>query len=248
MIRSVVIDDEQSARNILSSICKEHFHEAISMVGEADDVESGLELIVKHKPDLVFLDVKMPQGSGFDLLERLDRLDFEVIFITAYDQFALKAFQFSAFGYLLKPIKIQEIRLVIDRLKASDKGSKSDVDSRLKVLIENQGEEDTKKLVIRNQLGFQIAKLKNIIRLEGDGNYTHFIIDDQPKVTTSKSLGEYEDLLYDHGFFRIHQSTIVNLSHVKAYQDRGRSSVKMSDGQDLNVSRHRKVQFLKRFE
>ena len=135
MIKTVIIDDEKSARDVLANILNEHF-DAIEVVGQADDVDSGVKVIQECEPQLVFLDIKMPGGTGFDLLEQFPEKDFEVVFITAYDNFTMKAFQFSAIDYLLKPIKIKDLRETVGRL---EKYLMKDKEKRLKVLIENYG-------------------------------------------------------------------------------------------------------------
>ncbi len=248
MIRAVVIDDEKRARDLLIRKLEQSLAKRVKVVGQADDVSSGEELIKKQRPDLVFLDIQMHEGTGFDLLERFSEIKFEVIFITAYDQYALEAFKFSAFGYLLKPIKSVELSDVVDKLEARLEQLKSGADKRLKVLVENYGDDERiKKLVVTNRNGFQVTRVEDIIRLEGDSNYTHFIIQGGTKITTSKTLGEYEELLNDHGFYRIHQSTIVNLRHVKGYNRDAGDRVEMSDGESFNLSRHRKSDFLQRF-
>lgn len=247
MIRAIIIDDEKRARNLFKNLLEQNFT-SIKVVAEGDDIDTGIEAIEKYQPDLVFLDIKMHQGTGFDLLQQLKEIDFEVIFITAYDQYAIKAFQFSAFGYLMKPIRITELKKIITKLENHLRHLKSDTDKRLKVLIENYGDNQSiKKLVISNQQGFQVSKLEDILRLEGDGNYTNFILTNNKKIMTSKNLGEYEELLNDFGFYRIHQSTIVNLRHVKSYIKGDGGEVIMADGKQLQVSRHRKASFLKKF-
>ncbi|MCJ8289760.1 MAG: response regulator transcription factor [Crocinitomicaceae bacterium] len=248
MINAVIIDDEKDARFLLRNLLEKKFGKQINVLGEADDVEPGVALIEKHKPDLVFLDIQMKKGTGFDLLKKIKKIDFEVIFITAYNQYAVDAFKFSAFGYLLKPIKSKDLGEVIEKLEKHLSELKQDTTKRLKVLIENYGSDgDIQKLIIPNIEGFQVVKIADIIRLEGDRNYTHFILAPDKKITTSKSLGEYEELLNDHGFFRIHQSTIVSLRHITAYLKEDGGNVKMTDGGVLKISRHRKTEFLERF-
>lgn len=248
MIRAIIIDDEKRARNLLRNLLLQNFGNSIKIVAEGDDVDTGVEAIKEHHPDLVFLDIKMHKGTGFDVLQQLGEINFEVVFITAYDQYALKAFEFSAFGYLMKPIKTTEFKKIITKLKTHLEHLKTDANKRLKVLVENYGDDRIiKKLVISNQHGFKVSNLEDIIRMEGDGNYTNFIIEGNKKIMTSKSLGEYEVLLNDYGFFRIHQSTIVNLRHVKGYDKDLGDKVEMSDGKKFNLSRHRKPEFLKRF-
>lgn len=248
MINAVIIDDEKDARFLLHNLIEKKFGKQINVLGEADDVDPGVALIEKHKPDLVFLDIQMKKGTGFDLLKKIKKIDFEVIFITAYNQYAVDAFKFSAFGYLLKPIKSKDLGEVIEKLEKHLSELKQDTTKRLKVLIENYGSDSNiQKLIIPNIEGFQVVKIADIIRLEGDRNYTHFILASDKKITTSKSLGEYEELLNDHGFFRIHQSTIVSLRHITAYLKEDGGNVKMTDSEVLKISRHRKTEFLERF-
>ena len=248
MIRALIIDDEKDARFLLRNLLRLNYSNLITVIDEADDVDTGIKSIKKNKPDLVFLDIKMPQGTGFDLLQKLDTVDFEVIFITAYDNFAVKAFQFSAFGYLLKPIKTSELDSTITRLKDHLELLKEGTDKRLKVLIENYGDDKKiRKIVISNMEGFKVIEVDDVLRLEGDRNYTHFIITGNKRITTSKTLSDYEELLNDHGFFRIHQSTIINLRHVKGYIKGDGGAVEMTDGKNFQVSRNRKQDFLKRF-
>jgi len=247
MIRSIIIDDEKDARYVLRNMLEKHF-EKITIVGEADDIESGINIINEKLPDIVFLDIQMRKGTGFDLLERIKKIDFEVIFVTAHNQYAIDAFKFSAFGYLLKPIKITELEEAIERFEKQMESSKNNINQRLKVLVENYGNEgEIRKLIINTIEGFQVLKLKDIIRLEADRNYTHFFVESGKKITTSKNLGEYEELLNDFGFFRIHQSTIISLRHVIGFQKGDGGLIRMTDGVDLKLSRYRKEDFLKRF-
>lgn len=248
MIRTILIDDEKDARFILRDMLERNHATRVTVVAEADDVDSGMEAIQKHRPDLVFLDIRMPQGTGFELLEKLGTLDFEVIFITAYDQYAVKAFQFSAFGYLMKPVRISELSQVISRFENQQKLVKQDTEKRIKVLVENYGDDRTiRKIVISNMGGFSVVNIEDILRLEGDRNYTHFILSASERITTSKTLGEYEELLSEHGFFRIHQSTIVNLRHVKGYTKGDGGMVEMIDGKTFPLARNRKAAFVEKF-
>lgn len=247
MIKAVIIDDEKDARFLLRNLLERGFAHRVSVIGEANDASPGVELIKELRPDLVFLDVRMQKGTGFDLLKHFEEPDFEVVFITAYDQYAIEAFRFSAFGYLLKPIKTADLEEVISKYELQAAKELQD-DPRLKVLIENHGDGGKMhKLVVSNVDGFKVLFINDIIRLEGDGNYTHFVVEGVGRVTSSKSLGEYEKMLSTYGFFRIHQSNMVNLRHVKGYKKGDGGSVETSDGEVVNVSRHRKAAFLELF-
>lgn len=248
MIRVVIIDDESDARFLLADQLKRNFGDRIEVVAEADDVKTGIEIIEKVNPELVFLDIRMKTGTGFDLLKHFDRPEFEVVFVTAYDQYAVEAFRFSAFAYLLKPIKSDDLAEVISKYEESLDRTKGS-DPRLKVLVENYGDDGmVHKLVVSNVDGFRVVNLQDVLRLEGDGNYTHLIVEDEGKITSSKTLGEYEKMLTDHGFFRVHQSSIVNLRHVKAYRKGDGGEVETTDGHLVKVSRYRKAEFLQRFK
>lgn len=248
MIRTIIIDDEKDARFLLKNQLKTHFSEIIQIVGEAEDVLPGLDLIYDQKPDLVFLDIRLRKGTGFDILRQLNEINFEVIFSTAYDNYAVEAFQFSAFSYLLKPIKTAPLRMAIQKLKEQFEPKKIDMASRVNVLIENYGEQGSiKKLVVNHVDGFKVIPINTIIRLEGDKNYTHFIIENDRRIVSSKNLGSYEDLLNDFGFIRVHQSTIINLSFVKGYIKGDGGKAEMADGESVQISRQRKMVFLDRF-
>ncbi|MCC6372434.1 MAG: response regulator transcription factor [Bacteroidia bacterium] len=248
MIKAVIIDDEKDARFLINNLLAKNFAGIITVLGEADDVNTGIKAIETHHPQVVFLDIKMPSGTGFDLLQHFkSNFNFEVVFITAYDEYAIKAFQFSALGYLLKPVKTADMAQVISRLQKQFETEKIKDDQRIKVLIENSEDQNKiKKLVVTNINGFQVLSISDIVRLEGDRNYTHFIMSDGKKITTSKTLGDYENLLHEFGFFRAHQSTIINLRFVKAYK-KSEELIEMLDNKLIKLSRHRKSDFIQRF-
>ena len=247
MINVVIIDDEKDARFLLTNFIEKKLSHKLRILGEADDVISGIELIKSKKPDLVFLDVQMKTGTGFDLLSHFQHIDFDIIFITAYNQFAIQAFKFSAFDYILKPFKVSEIERSIEKFERNF-NKKKNTDKRIKILIENYGSEgEIHKLIINNVDGFLVLSINEIVRLEGDRNYTHFILTTGKKITTSKSLGEYELMLNDYGFYRIHQSTIVSLRYVEAFKKTDDGYVEMSDGVTVKVSRSKKQGFIDKF-
>ena len=248
MIRAIVIDDEARVRQLLIQLIETELKDRVEVVDSADDISSGFEAIEKHKPDLVFLDIQMHEGTGFDLLKQFDKVDFEIVFVTAFNEYAIQAIEFSAFGYIMKPIKVQELRNVVTRLEDHFNDLKKMVNNRVKILIENYEDgQKIKKLIINQINGFDVTLVRDIIRLEGDRNYTNFILTNDRKILTSKTLGEYEELLFNHGFYRIHQSTIVNLRHITKYKKGVGGKVIMSDGESFNVSRYRKAGFIKHF-
>lgn len=248
MIKAIIIDDEEDARFMLKNKIDKLFKNEISVIAEANSVQSGIQTITEQKPDLVFLDIQMSDGSGFDLLNQLPDKDFEIVFVTAYNQYALKAFRFSALGYLMKPIKTDEFVQTVTIILQHFTKYRSNSEKRLKVLIENYGDDRViKKIVIPSSKGFDVLAIEDIMRLEGDRNYTNFITKEKIRISSSKTMGEYEPLLSEYGFFRIHQSTIVNLRYVKSYIKGDGGFVEMTTGEQLQLSRNRKNDFLKKF-
>lgn len=247
MIRAIIIDDEDDARFMLRNLLERHLNERVALIGEADDVDEGLKLIERTTPDLVFLDIKINDQTGFDLLERFNEPSFEVVFVTAYDEFALRAFEFSATGYLMKPIRISALEEAIRSVERKTKSERASAGDRIKILVEHYGDRgEVRKLVIPHHDGFNIVDLDDIVRLEGDRNYTHFVFRERKRICATKSLGEYEKLLTEYGFYRIHQSTMLNLRHVTAYH-RADSTVESIDGVRSALSRQRKAGFMERF-
>jgi len=248
MIKAVIVDDESDARFLLRNLIEENFPNQINVVAEAAHLDEAETAIITHKPDVVFLDIRLREGTGFDLINKLQNKNFEVVFVTAYNQYAVRAFEFSAFGYLMKPIKLRELKKVVDLLQERMELLKSNSEKRLKVLVDNfQDEGKIKKLVIAHMEGFDVVPLRDVLWLQGDGNCTHIHLMEGKRITASRTLGVYEELLLDYGFFRIHQSTIINLSHVKAYHREGGGFVELADGHEAKLSRHRKAEFMKRF-
>jgi len=245
MIKAVIIDDENSARNTLKSLLRA-IDAPLQVIGEGDDVSNAKQIIESTQPDLVFLDIQLKTGTGFDVLQTLSDFSGDIIFVTAYDNYAVKAFQSAAFGYLLKPLQINELKEVVSRF-TTHYSSKKNMASRTKILIENFEEGNIKKLVIQNVHGFRVLSLNEILYLKGEVNYTRFILKTGEKLMTSKTLKEYEKLLTNYGFYRIHQSSLINLRYVKEYIKGEGGEVVMINNDQLDVSRRRKGQFIARF-
>jgi len=235
----MLVDDENDARQALRSFLKSYCPD-VQIIGEAHGVESAYLNIRTLNPDLVFLDIQMEDGTGFDLLEKLKHVSFTVIFTTAFDAFAIKAFKYSAIDYLLKPIDPDELIDAIAKARRQLNQNHIKVDQLLKF----QRGEQQDRITISSSEGLTIVKLEDIIRLESDSNYTHFFLKAGEKITVPKSLKEYEDILPDDRFFRIHQSHIVNLSYVKKFIKEDGGYVLMEDGSQAYVARRRKDEFL----
>ncbi|HVM88583.1 MAG TPA: LytTR family DNA-binding domain-containing protein [Puia sp.] len=243
MITSVIIDDEPKNIHILRKMLNE-FCPEINITGEAKDALQAVDIIRNYKPQLVFLDIEMPYGNAFDILDQLMPVNFEVIFITAFNNYALKAFRYSALDYLLKPINIQELHSAVN--KASEKILSKNTNLQLKNLIQNikNKNEALRKIAFPAKDGLIFIPLCDIIRLEASGSYTHVFIKDNERVLSSKSIKEYEELLPDSLFFRVHHSHIINLLEIKKYHKGRGGQVEMSDNTFIDVAVRRKDEFL----
>ncbi len=246
MIKAVIIDDEHSARETLSGMLAK-FCPEVMIAGMADSAQEGINVIQNYQPQLVFLDVQMPFGSGFDLLEALPNINFEVIFTTAYNQYALKAIKFSALDYLLKPIDVKELKAAVEKVQLQANDQTSNI--KLANFIENVNNNDdtTRKIVLPTAKGFSVVAIKDIIRCESDRNYTWIHFRDGPSLLATRSLKDFEELLVEYQFFRVHQSHLINLDCVKHY-NRGRGGqVALSDGSQVDVARSKRDEFVKMF-
>lgn len=238
-ITSVIIDDEinncQNLQNILTRYCPE-----VDILGMAYNATEGLELIIKEKPELVFLDIQMPGGSGFSLLESLKHPCFDVIFVTAFDQYAIKAIRKSAIDYLLKPVNILDLKEAVSRA-IEKKELKVNQNSHLTNYIKNRGSaESQSKIALPTSERLLFVKIEEIIRCQGENNYTKFFLNNGHSVLVSKTIKEYEELLKEDGFIRVHQSHLINKKHVNSYEKREGGYLKMVDGSMVSISRQRK--------
>jgi len=246
MIESIIVDDEPKNISVLRKMLND-FCDDVDVVAEAKDAQQAIALIQQHSPDLVFLDIEMPYGNAFDILDKLMPVNFEVIFITAFNDYALKAFKYCALDYLLKPISINELRVAVE--KAATSISSKSMGLQLKNLIDNlkNKNEALRKIAFSSKEGLVFIEMGDIIRCEASGSYTHIFIKGKEKIISSKSVKEYEEILPEAIFFRIHHSHIINLTEIKKYH-RGRGGhVEMSDGAFIDVAVRRKEEFLSRF-
>ncbi len=239
MIRAVLIDDESKGRKILYNYLNKYCHN-IDIVGHADGVKTGKALIDAKQPDLVFLDIEMKDGTGFDLLEKFTQFSFGVIFVTAHNEYALKAFKFSAIDYLLKPIIPEE--LIISVNKFSKDQELKNLSYKLENLIGNKNE--IKKLALSTNKGIELLKIDDVIFCESSGNYTVFNTSSNQKIMVSKTIKEYDTILSDCNFFRIHQSYLVNLDYITKFNKNDGGFVILSNNKKLPVSRRNKQAFL----
>ena len=246
MIKAIVVDDEQHCIDRIAHLLS-HYKETVELAAVCGSNKQAMARIKQIKPDVVFLDVQLQGETGFDLLNKLKTVDFEIIFTTAYENHAIKAFRFSALDFLLKPIDEDEFREALYRLK--EKNKKKDGEKRLEVLFHNfeNRQEGMKKIAIPTLKDFTFLNIPDIIRCESDGNYTQIFSLGNKRLTSTKTLKYFEDFLGDTKFFRIHKSHYINLSHVDKYIKGKGGHVVMSDGTKLEVAIRRKEEFIRRF-
>ncbi len=243
-LKAIIVDDEVSGRNTLKQLLSKFT--SIQLMGEASNITEAYGLINTQHPNLVFLDIEMPYGSGFDLLEKFNPVPFEVIFVTAFEEYALRALKLSATDYLLKPIEENELRLAID--KAIHKNTKYPLNYFKDLGHNYQAPHTLEKIAIPSHEGIIYLPIQDIIRCESEKGYTRFYTKDKKKYLVSRTLGEYEQVLNDFGFFRIHYSHIVNLHFVEKYQKGRGGSVIMNDQKEIEVSVRRKEEFLEQMK
>lgn len=243
MIRVILIDDEKHFINTLRAICTSI--PDIEILAEARSVSEGVTVIENHKPDLVFLDVEMDDGTGFDLLRKLKNIDFQVIFITAHDRYAIEAFKFSAQNYLLKPLISTDFFNAIEKVR--ELLGKERITKQLEALMHNMQSlsRDNKKIVLKESEAIHIVNIDEILWCTAEGSYCTFVLSDKRKITISRNLREYDELLSSSGFFRIHRSYLVNLNKVKKFDKTEGGSLILDDGSSLPVSVRKREDLLK---
>jgi len=240
LLKTVIVDDEKLSRDTLLSYIKD-FCPDLDIVAECRSVREAHKAILEHEPQLVFLDIELPRGNGFDLLKKFHLINFSVIFITAYSEYATKAFRVSAADFLLKPVRISELIEAVNKVKQNFRLREL---SDLKVLLDNfeNPSEPFQKLIIPNQKGFNAVNFKDIIMCEADGYCTSFYLAGGKKIISSHHLGYYEELLPPRMFLRAHNSFIINLQHVTGYSHQG--EITLSGGLQSPLSKNRKDDFL----
>jgi two-component system, LytTR family, response regulator len=245
MISAVLIDDDNNLRNGMKGLL--HLYEPqIHIIGEADSVATGITVIDELKPDVVFLDIQLNDGTGFDILEKLalknGKITSHTVFITAHEQYAIKAFRFSALDFLLKPVDPDELKKVIGKIY--EVLEKSNNYAHIDLLLENIRRKVDKfqRIALSNADGIHLFEVNDIVRCESEDNYTKFYIKNSKPILISRTLKEYEELLTEHGFVRIHQSHLINLAFLKSFIKKDGGYVIMSDNSNLPISQRKKEQ------
>ena len=247
MLKAVIIDDEPNAREKMQLLLEKYCRD-VTVVASAADAAAGAAAIEQQQPDLVFLDIEMPVLSGFDMLKQLPLINFEIIFTTAHDHYAIKAIKFSALDYLLKPIDLDQLQEAVK--KAIDRRKEKNSARQYQTLRENLGKEQASmdQMAIPSQTGMIFIKVQDILHCEADSNYTRIFLSNGQKIVSSRTLKEYEDLLDEQGFIRIHHSHLVNKNHIAEYIKGEGGQVRMKDGTTLTVSRRKKEEVLERLK
>lgn len=242
MLNAIIVEDELHSREALKNLVLDYCPE-VSVAGLATSIEEGVSAIDQLHPDLVFLDIALKAGTGFDLLEKVQFRRFDIIFTTAYEHFALRAIKFSAIDYLLKPIDLEELQTAVNKVLTKNNSSYG---QRLEVLLKNLQDHDSQRHIITlsTQQGLVFIPIADIIRLEAMGSYTHFILRNGKKIMVSKHLKEYEQLLQGYSFFRIHQSHLINTCEVERFVKSDGGYVVLKDQTQLTVANNRKESFL----
>ncbi|MCY1720732.1 LytTR family DNA-binding domain-containing protein [Prolixibacteraceae bacterium Z1-6] len=236
-IKSIIVEDEKHGRENLAGILAEHCP-AVTVFGEAESVERAIKLIKQVSPDLVFLDIEMPAANGFKLLEYFDEINFEVIFVTAYDNYAIKAIRFSAVDYILKPINYHDLKVAVE--KVTQRIRQKEENARIKELHRNMLQPENPRIGLPTGDRIEFVQMSDIIYCKGEGNYTHIYMEGQKHLLVAKTLVEFEELLSEYSFVRAHKSYLVNLKHVSAYLKTDGGMLRLSNGDMIMISRRRR--------
>jgi two-component system, LytTR family, response regulator len=245
-LKALIVDDELQSRNLLHQLLQQYFPE-IDIVSQASTVKEGLQKIKGHHPDIVFLDIQMNGETGFDLLNHLPEINFALIFITAFDQYAIKAFRLNAVDYLLKPIVTDELIEALNKVKQNavlTHGASKQQVEKLYDDIQNP-KKIQENIALPTAEGYLIIPLNEIVYCRASSNYTEFYLTDKKCVVSSYTLKQYDELLTTQSFFRAHRSYLINMRHVKMYRKGEGGEIEMMNGHLIELSRTHKDEFLR---
>ncbi|HZE84959.1 MAG TPA: LytTR family DNA-binding domain-containing protein [Puia sp.] len=246
MIKAIIVDDEPYCCEALGTLLQRYCPE-VRVIEICYNGATALKAIHEDQPDLLFLDIEMPQMNGFELLGKLKEINFELIFTTSYDQYAIKAIRFSALDYLLKPIDREELQKAVQKVVARQQPP---IPQQLEILLEKFHQPATRiqRIAMPTMEGLQMIAVDAIISCESDSNYTTLFLKNKQKITASRTLKEIEEMLEDHSFIRVHHSYLVNLNEIEKYIKGEGGYLLMSDGKPIDVSRSRKEMLLRRLQ
>jgi two-component system, LytTR family, response regulator len=244
-MKAIIVDDEKDSREILANYLKKYCPD-VTVCGFGESVATGLEAIRQHQPDIVFLDIEMPYGNGFDLLDKADEINFETVFVTAFGNYAIQALNQSAAYYLLKPIDIDELIKAVEKIKNERRSENYLQHSR--VLLDNIKSNAPQKIMLPTMEGFEIVSINTIIHCEAVDNFTRFHFEIGQPLLICRTLKYFEEVLKDHGFLRIHRSYLINPQFVVRYSKGKGGYVTMKNQQELEISPTKKKEFLELFE
>jgi two-component system LytT family response regulator len=245
MIKTLIIEDEQKSLDMLAGIIRKSCPE-LTIAGLATNVKEGIEMIESLQPELVFLDISMPDGSGFDLLEKVAGYKFELIFATASDQHAIRAIKYSACDYLLKPIDIEELKLAVEKVVRKKRAIPNMENLQFLIQHLKRADENFQKITLPTGNAYEIVNIKDIVRCEADGSYTTFYLSDRRKLMISAGLKHYEELLPETEFIRVHHHHLINMNHVVRFLKEDGGYAIMSDGSKIEISRRKKEAFMEK--
>lgn len=239
MYKVVLIDDEKMIQKSLKGIL-DNFVEDVTIVATPMNVAQGVEAIKKHNPDIVFLDIEMPDGTGFDLLKQLPKIDFSLVFCTASNLHAIKAFKYNAIDYILKPFDIEDVVSAVQKAKDSLqlKQQQINVDQLLSFMQDSKKPKE--KLVLKTLSDMFVVRIDEIFNCQSDGNYTTFMFKDNRKIMVSSNLKSYESILLQHNFIRVHRSHIININHIDRIQKKDGGTIILTNGKEIPISSLRK--------
>lgn len=244
-ISTLIVDDELKGRQFLKQLT-EKFVPRIKIIGEAANAREALVLIESEKPDLVFLDIEMPGQTGIEMLRQLHEINFEVVFITAFNRYAVDAFRLGAVDYLLKPVSPSDLQQAVERVE-KNLSLRTQQKSKLQDFAQQYGTPFS-KITIPTTSGFEFVDFNEIIFLQSDGNYTSLRLKNGKNILATRLLGEFEEILEPHNFFRVHKSYVINLAHIIKYTKGEGGTVRMSDNSEIDVARRNKESFLKKIQ
>jgi len=246
MLRTIIIDDEENIRILLRGMLRSHCPD-VEIAAEAGSVAEAFEAINRHKPDLILLDIRLGDGTGFGLLEKFEKIDFRIIFVTSYEQYALRALKLSAIDYIVKPVSTEELTAAIDKARRLIGAGE---EQPLKVLVDNAKSipNHDKKIVLKTADRFHFVQVSEIIRCESDSSYTKFFLTDNSTILISRTLKEFEEILLDFNFFRPFKSDLINLKHIKAFDKTDGGFIIMTDNSRVPISDRKKEEFFRLME